>query len=184
VSLSGGPSAPPSPAITKSATFIIADATARHVELGAGGQLPHLVLDETRKKEVPEEKAEGSRTWLLLAAVLGSVVLSVGMLFIPTSGGRVESSRKTDARKKIENIYVLHPTQAGRASQPLLAQALQAYNRGDYAEERRLYRKVLDLLHREGKESTPEGITGAIRSDTLPNDAELEEQISILLREN
>jgi hypothetical protein len=173
-------SAPPDPTTqSTSARFIIADATARRMELGASGQLPSLVLDEAKKKE-PEERPEGSKPWLLLAVVLGSVLLSVAMLFFDTAALVGEPSGKGRARKLVEERYVqLSPA---RPCQPLLARAIQAYNRGDSAEERRLYRRVLDMLHSEGKDPN-EGVTGAIQSDSLPNDKELEELISTLLRE-
>lgn len=175
---------PPSPTTsTQSAKFIIADATARRIELGAGGQLPRLVLDEAKKKEEPEETSGGSKTWILLAAVGGSVLLSVGLLLFDAAGGGAEPNDKGKARRKLEERYVkqLLPS---KPCQPYLARAIQAYNRRDFTEERRLYHHVLDMLHSEGKDPI-EGVTGAVNtaSDTMPNDIELEELLSTLLRE-
>lgn len=176
----------PQTASTQSARFIIADATARRMELGASGQLPHLVLDEAQKKEVPEEASGGSKTWILLAAVGASVLLSVGLLFFDATGGSLEPSDKGKARKDLERRYVqeLATKEPRPPCQPFLARGLQAYNRGDYAEERRLYRHVLDMLHSEGKDPI-KGITGAVntQSNSMPNDIELEELLSTLLRE-
>lgn len=173
-------------ASTQSARFIIADATARRIELGAGGQLPRLVLDEAQKKEAPEEASGGSKTWVLLLAVGASVLLSVGMLFFDAGGGRLEPSDKGQARRRLEERYVqeLATKEPRPPCQPFLARGLQAYNRGDYTEERRLYRHVLDMLHSEGKDPI-KGITGAVntQSNSMPNDIELEELLSTLLRE-
>lgn len=185
---SGTVALPPRPptASTQSARFIIADATARRIELGAGGQLPRLVLDEAQKKEVPEERASGSKTWILFAAVGASVVLSVGMLLVDVTGPRLERSDKSEAREKVTRKYVqkLAATEPRPPCQPILALAVQAYNRGDHAEERRLYRQVLDMLHSEGKDPY-KGITGVVNTQdsAVANDIELEQLISTLLRE-
>ncbi len=155
--------------------------------MGADGKLPELLLEDADKKQeaVAEEKAKSSSPpWLLMGVFATSIAMSLAMLFIETDGtggGGVRS--QAVARVQLKQLYAGdYPPLA--PYQLRVRQALQAFQKGDREEERRLLREVLDILHAESKSRTT-GITGMIDAPDPPignpSDRHLESLISTLL---
>jgi hypothetical protein len=171
----------------QAARFITAGETASHVQLGADGKLPDLLLHEGEEREKPTEQRQGVNP-LVLVAVAVSMLLTVAVLFIDDVGVGGETASKEEARAAIEKYYIQVPgsldtTSSSKPYQYYLREAIWAHQAGDYAAEIRNYRHVMDLLNNEGK-SEITGLTGRIGSvDTQPSDRHLEKQLSILLRD-
>ncbi|MEQ8791021.1 MAG: hypothetical protein RIC55_32465 [Pirellulaceae bacterium] len=169
----------------QSAKFITAGETASHVQLGADGQLPDLVLREGEQREKPSEEKQGVNP-LVLVAVLVSVLMTVAVLFLDDAGVGGSTASKDAARAVIKQHYIdvprsIDPTSLNKPYQYYLRAALQAHSRGDAAAEMRNYRHVMNLLHSEGI-SKISGLTGRIGSvQTEKTDRHLEHQLSILL---
>jgi len=179
----GTPTAPPR--ATQTARFIAADPHALQVHLGADGKLPSLVLedvDQAREEAVRQPRT--SPPWLLLLVFGFSITASLALLFIDSGDApHVERGSKTTARTALQHHYTgTYPPLA--PYQQRIRRALQAYQKGDRAEEKRLYREVLDILHTEGKNKST-GVTGMIDAPDPPlgnpSDRHLEALISILL---
>lgn len=116
-----------------------------------------------------------------------SIAMSLAMLFMDaegTGGGGGQRSQAV-ARAQLKQLYTGdYPPLA--PYQVRVRQALQAFQKGDREDERRLLREVLDLLHAESKSRTT-GITGMIEAPDPPignpSDRHLESLISTLLAE-
>jgi hypothetical protein len=183
-----GPVPPPQPParISQTARFIAADPSALRVQLGADGKLPELLLDDADKQQeaVAEEKPQSSPPWLLMGVFAISIAMSMAMLFMEVEGGGAVGQRsQVLARTQLKQLYTGdYPPLA--PYQQRVRQALQAFQRGDRDEERRLLREVLDILHAESKSRTT-GITGMIDAPDPPignpSDRHLESLISTLL---
>jgi len=184
------PQPPPQPParISQTARFVAADPSALRVQLGADGKLPELLLDDADKRVagVAEEKPRSSPPWLLMGVFGLSIAMSLAMLFMDAegSGGGGQRSQAV-ARAQLKQLYTGdYPPLA--PYQVRVRQALQAFQKGDREEERRLLREVLDLLHAESKSRTT-GITGMIEAPDPPignpSDRHLESLISTLLAE-
>jgi len=180
------PPSPPAPATTrrepKQARFVSADATKTRIQLGGDGQLPELTLmdGEPGEKKIEEEN-QSSSPWLLIGVLFSSFVICIAMLFLDVGPDKSGEETKAKVRGKIEKHYIGEAPQL-EEYQLLLRRALQANTRGDYRTERRLYRRVLDMLHAEDK-NNDKGLTG-MREDlnnTPPNDRHLEQLLSRLL---
>ncbi len=158
----------------QTARFIERDANATNVKLGADGQLPDLALATQERRVEAGSESDSSHPWVLISVLCISVLLSVLILVIdePLPG---HTSDKAEARQKLEAIFASwdRTDAAAREIRDLLARALQAYNRGDSAQEKEYYRQILNLLNREDAPKYG-GYTG--------NDKMLEETLSELLR--
>lgn len=177
-SASPRPSARPSRE-ARPARFIPADASATRVELGHDGQLPVLQLEESSRADVDPQRNTQTNPWLLVAALVFSFGMSAVLLFVETDRAPTERATKRSARTALETYYLTPATQPQPYRQ-LLAQALQAYNKGDYATERRRYKQVLDLLHAENNDPLS-GLTGQVSAANPPHDRHLEELLSTLV---
>jgi hypothetical protein len=190
VAVQSPPSQSPS-RISQTARFIAADPSALRVQLGADGKLPELLLEDADKRieeSAAEEKAKtrSSPPWVLIGVFAASIAMSLAMLFVDvdgTGGGGLRS--QAAARVQLKQLYAGdYPPLA--PYQQRVRQALQAFQKGDRDEERRLLREVLDILHAESKSRTT-GITGMIDAEDPPignpNDRHLESLISTLLAE-
>lgn len=154
--------------------------------LGADGKLPMLVLHDSEKPADEKEKANSSSPpWLLLLVFGFSITASVAMLFVDSGSAPLEKRSQSAAREALRQYYT--------GDQPPLAPfqlkvrlILQASQRGDREEERRLCRDVLDLLHAESK-SKFTGVTGMIDAPEppggRPSDRHLESLISTILQD-
>ncbi len=159
------------------ARFISAEAAQSLLKL-ADGKLPELHLEEGEAKEKAPKKERSVNPVVLVVGLGVSVALSVWMAMSDLGpGSGTGGNGKARAREIIRNEYFqdLDRASAIKPYQQLLRDAEVAHVRGDYPEERRLYRQVLNLLHAEGR-APGEGLTGS-----PGRDKKLEENISILL---
>lgn len=130
----------------------------------------------------PEPAAAAPRTsnpLVLIGVLTVSFGLSAALLLMETETQRTESQRQAAARDEL----AFHYTQNTRRPEPYqewLRKALQFHNQGKYAEERRCYRRVLDLLHEEHRDDLT-GLTGVRRGMTPPSDEHLQSLLSQLL---
>jgi hypothetical protein len=161
------------------ARFIAAESSETRVELGHDGQLPVLKLEEATHIDVDDRNTRDSNPWLLVAALAFSFGMSAVLLFVDTSGTPAEQTTKTSARGDIE-MYYSRPVAKPNRYRKLLREALQAYNKEDYATERKRYKLVLDLLHAENNDPYS-GLTGQVSASQPPNDRHLEELLSTLV---
>jgi len=163
---------------------IINDAAATNVVFGADGKLPELSLNKPADETEEPVESSSKSSLLVIAALVGSFLFSVVMLFLPTDSSTVQATKNVDARKVIEAKYI-QPETNGKLKeyQRLLREALQAHSQGDRRVERLRYRQVLNLLHAENNSAT-RGLTGVRKNlGNKPNDEELENQLSKLLSE-
>ena len=174
------PAPPPAPAPRKRvARFVAAEAADSTLRLAADGKLPELHLDEGQIKEKAATKSSSVNPLVMLGALSMSVVLSVVLVAIDMeTPAAADSHGKAHMRKVIENDYFGAGDFESKDLEPyqvLLREAQRAYTRGDYKNERKHYRKVLDMLRAE-RGPLEKGLTGS-RS----RDKKLEKAISVLL---
>ncbi len=166
------------------ARFIADEATETRVQLGADGRLPALQFQARMAEQDPQEPSSRESNPLLLIGVLCfSVTLSVILLVFDPQQGPSRGAAKDEARREILRSYTalepqLLPDQ--RRLRERLRAALDAFHRGDYASERQRYREAMNMLKNESNRG-PEGLTGARRGATPPNDWHLEQQLATLL---
>ena len=162
----------------KRAKFIVADPAAARINLGEDGRLPELKLAADRPRAKEEAPAKAQSPWLLIGVLLISTAASLGMLLTPQQAGTPDDSAA--ARRHLQQHYI--GTEAPlEAYQLRLRQALQAHSRSETAQEQRLYRQVLDMLKREGKNEDT-GLTGAPHdAGDPPNDIDLERWLNRLI---
>jgi len=163
----------------KKAKFISAEAATVQIQTDEDGRLPELVLEEGGKDEPVEEEKTASNPILLIVVLLFSFASSIGMLLISSQAGSGDTPTKAAARAAIEESYIRDKL-ADEPYQLLLRRAIQAHSRGDFAVEQVLYRRVLDMLHAEGKNEYT-GLTGTPVGDDGPSDPHLEKQLNALL---
>lgn len=162
------------------ARFIAGESTDTAIELGRDGQLPMLVLTEGKSVAANEADGQKSNPLLLVGVLCFSLLASLSMLLLDTTVYRAEPDSKKEARTQIESHYVKgNPLR--EPYQEHLATALQAYHKGDYAQERTQYRQVLKMLREENKNAYT-GITGRVSAPLPPNDEHLDSLLRTLLR--
>jgi hypothetical protein len=174
------PAAPPaSPALRKTAKFIATEAAQSGLKLAEDGKLPSLRLKEAGgQAEKKDAGSSGVNPLLLFGALAFSLVATVVLVFLPTepeAPGR--ATEKQAARREIEENYIagMDKEAALAPYQIRLREALQARSRRDFAEERRQYRRVLDMLRAE-RGKFDRGLTGSPAKDET-----LEKLITTLL---
>ena len=144
------------------------------VRLGDDGHLPELTLDEGQTRAQSETRAKESNPLLLIAALCFSLGMTGLMLLVDVEDSGGSGRGWQEANQKIAEYY-------GNEDEELLPwqihlrRARQAHSRRAYQEERDEYKKVLNLLHAEGK-SRFTGLTGS-----PDRNKKLEEMISVLL---
>jgi len=144
---------PPAPT-RKVARFIAAEASKSTLKIAEDGQLPELRLEEGEKKAKKEAKTTTVNPLVLFGVIALSVVMSILLvLYEPASEGTAEQGEKDQARATIARNFFgdedLHPEDPLKPYQQLLREASLAHERKNYQRERRLYRKVLDMLREE-----------------------------------
>jgi hypothetical protein len=166
--------APPAVAAHYAARFIERDPNATEVKLGSDGQLPDLALNAETKHEEAAEKSTSASPLVLIGVLCVSVLTSVGILIVNEPTGGVGQG-KAEARKTLQATFDSwdDDNPPNRAVRDLLAQVIQAYNRGDLQEELGYCRQLMDFLNREDAPKYG-GFTG--------NDGPLKEALSELLR--
>jgi hypothetical protein len=154
----------------KTARFIAAESAQSGLKLAEDGKLPELRLKEPGEKSVKQAGPGGVNPAILFGAIAFSVLASVALVFLPgESANQGSGAEKQKARKEIEENYFAGMDKEARIEpyQILLREALLARSRGDFKQERRSYRKVLDMLHAE-RGKFDKGLTGSpARDETL-----------------
>ena len=171
------PGSPPR-AGRKVARFISAEAAQSTLKPADDGRLPELHLQESEQKKQPEHKSTSINPLVLAGALSLSVVLSISLVLVGSNSSRSSNVRKqTRARQVIEEQFFgeIGSPEPLEEYQVLLREAQRGHSRKDYKAERRLYRKVLQMLRAERGEHEG-GVTGSAKRDE-----ELKNQISILL---
>jgi hypothetical protein len=168
---SNPPAAPPvSAPLPKTAKFIATEAAQSGLKLADDGKLPSLRLKEAGQVETKEAGSKGVNPLLLFGALAFSLVATVILVFLPTESdvpGR--ATEKQAARREIEENYISGMDKEASLApyQIHLREALQARSRRDFTEERRRYRRVLDMLRAE-RGKFDRGLTGSpTRDETL-----------------
>ncbi len=127
-------------------------------------------LKESGGAEAKPSGSGGTNPLLLFGALAFSLVATVVLVFMPTEDETpARASEKQAARARIEEEYIVGMDKSAtlEAYQLVLREALQARSRHDYAEERRRYRRVLDMLRSE-RGKFDRGLTGSpARDETL-----------------
>ena len=145
------------------------------VTLTADGKLPELQLTEALSKAKGAEAKKGSNPILLVAAFTVSALCTMLMLFWEPGGAPAERDEAGTAHKELQHYYQ-NISGTPKPYQTALRESQRAYARGDKKAERDEYKRVLDMLHEEGR-SQYKGLTG-----TPSSDRELERLLGILLR--
>ena len=168
------------PRAAQPAKFIAGESTETAIELGQDGQLPMLVLADTKGSETADADGQKSNPLILVGVLCFSLLASLSMLLIDPTTVRSEPDSKESARAQIEANYVKgNPLR--EPYQELLAAALQAHHKGDYSEERANYRQVLKMLREENKNAYT-GVTGRVSAPMPPSDEHLDSLLRSLLR--
>ena len=164
----------------KTARFIAAESAQSGLKLAEDGKLPELRLKEPGEKSAKQAGPGGVNPALLFGAIAFSVIASVALVFLPSeSTDEGKGAEKQQARKEIEENYFAGMDKEARLEpyQILLREAPLARSRGDFKQERRSYRKVLDMLRTE-RGKFDKGLTGSPARDET-----LEKLITTLLSE-
>lgn len=135
------------------ARFITPDADKALEQIATDGKLPELRLVEGQEQSpAAAAQTSGSNPTLLVVALVGSVGLSVLLLF--TDFDSVDRSTERDARTGIRRFYegAVNPQEP---FQTLLREAEQAHARGDHRTERVNYQRVQELLYAEHRSKYP-----------------------------
>jgi hypothetical protein len=173
------PTAPDTPRADprKVARFVTADAAQSTLKPAEDGKLPELHLNEGRKPESKQARSKTIHPLILLGVLVMSVALSVLLVVVDTESRSTSTDAKAAARIRIQDHYFTgYGNQSIEPYQQYLREAQRAHSRGDFRAERRLYRKVFDLLRAE-RGTFEKGLTGS-----RGRDDELKRLISILLR--
>lgn len=197
-SASPPPAAKPPGQAQKVARFVSAEASQSTLKLTEEGQLPELRLRDGQQKQRKEPKSTTINPLVLFGLLSISVALSISLVVMdvgPRSPSH--SEEKVSARRQIEERFFPRRVagepgyEKPREYQKYLMEAQQANRREEYETERKLYRKVLDMLRQEipayvkqlprgsseyKMEERNRSVTGS-----WSRDKELEEQICILL---
>lgn len=151
----------------KVAEFLTAQDGDRLVRLGEDGQLPELYLSDSDDRERAVKKPSGKNS-LVLYVVLGmSLLMTVGMIFIPEEpGGDSQRERVRDARRKIRDFHGDESAEL-KPYQRSLRKAQRAYSARNRRAERRAYLQVLNFLNAEDIRRSHHGLTGDKNEDEL-----------------
>jgi len=167
----GKPVSAPPPPQKKVARFIATEAAQSGLKLAEDGKLPGLRLKESGEPQAKQGGAGGVNPLVLFGALAFSIVSTVILVFLPSeSDTPVSSDAKRTARQEIQEKYIssMDKDAALESYQLLLRNALQARSRRDFQEERRCYRRVLDMLRTERTGKFEKGLTGSpARDETL-----------------
>lgn len=155
------------------ARFIKAEGAASPVQLAADGRLPELNLTESAEGRAGGE-VKSSNPLVMIGVLCLSFIASALLLFVEPEASGSASSRQALARRQIATFYK-EPRGTLEPYQQYLRDAQQAHSRGDVEAEKRLYRRVLNLLHAEGRSRF------ASLTRTPREDKELEGLLSILM---
>lgn len=146
--------------LARTARFISAEAASATLTLAGDGALPELHLRESATAFSGKTGA-GNNPLITIGLPALSAVATIVILLIPSNSEQSSRGMTSDwARAEIEKEYFAEPD--GLPHDPYqfcLREAQRAHLRGDYGQERELYRQVLDMLRAERKPQR--GLTGS-----------------------
>ena len=161
----------------KAARLLSGETAETWLPLGADGQLPELVVKDEQQAETQKRDTSESNPLLLVAVLVGSVAMSLLLLFVPEEGPG-NTGTLTDSLQALETSYIgkgdLKPYQL------LVRKALEFEHEGERGQAKEVYRQLLDMLHAE-KRSSSEFLTGPAFSSKEPNDRSFEKHLKVLL---
>jgi hypothetical protein len=160
------------------AKFIATEPAQSGLKLAEDGKLPALQLKEPGAAEVKQVGSSGVNPLVLFGALAFSLVATLALVFMDTgSETPTKANERQTARARIEEEYIAGMDKGATLApyQIALREALQARSRHDYREERRLYRRVFDMLQAE-RGKFDRGLTGSPAKDET-----LEKLITTLL---
>lgn len=151
------------------------------VKLGEDGQLPELTLLDAAQKPLTERREERNPL-LLYGALAFSFVMSLGMLLLDPSPATTTSGDKSQARAALAEYFGDDGSRL-EPYQKALRQALVEFSQGDVADERREYRKVLQMLNAADirDPANLNGLTGRQTGRGRASDQQLREHLETLL---
>lgn len=155
-----------------SARFISAEKAVASTQLAADGRLPELSLSEGGDRRAAGD-ARGTNPLVMIGVLCLSFVMSTMLVFVDFEPPESASRLKADARRQLVEFY-REPGPALKPYQEHLRDAQRAHSRGDLETEREMYRRVLNLLHAEGRSPY---------ARLTHDDKELEDLLSVLLME-
>jgi len=171
----------PAASTRKVARFIAAEASKSTLKLAEDGHLPELRLEAAEKKAKKEDKTTTVNPLVLFGLIALSVVMSILLvMYEPAAEDTAGGSERDKARAAIAHDFFgdedFHPEDPLKPYQRLLREANLAHQRKDYSTERRLYRKVLDMLREE------DGGRKKLLTGDPDRDEELEQLITTILK--
>ncbi len=166
------------PPAKKTARFAAAVNAPSTVTLTPDGKLPELRLTEALSKAKRGEAKTGGNPLLLVAVFTVSAICSMLLLFWQPGGPPPAKSDIESARRELERFYQTSSA-APKIYQNLLRESQLANRRGDKKTERENYKRVLDMLHEEGRDKNKSSLT-----NTPSEDRDLNRLLGILLRQD
>ncbi len=160
------------------ARFITPEKARSQLQLAGDGSLPELTLQESAARPKGEKSSATSNPLVMMAIFGVSALASLLLLLMDTSPRATDVQRQAEARRQIREEF-FHNSGDGPQFpeyEIYLRRAQQAHSRGALEDERHWYRKVIELLHAEGKNRYV-GLTG-----TPSLDRRLEELIAEVLQ--
>ncbi len=153
------------------------------VRFGEDGQLPELDLREATGSRGGEQKSRERNPNVLYGVLAFSFVLTLGLLLVEPPGSPVSSEDLSEAREALNAFFGNEDQGEFDPYQLALRQALIEHSQGDFAEERQLYRKVLNMLNAADIRdiSNHEGLTGRYTKRGRASDEELRRLLETLL---
>ncbi len=152
------------------------------VKLGEDGQLPELSLREAAQHQKQDQAPKEKNPLLLYGVLVCSFVTSLGMLLLEPAGSTVSSETRDKARQQLTEYFGAE----GEKFEPyqiVLRRALVEHSQGDFAEERRAYRKVLQMLNAADirDPANLNGLTGEQTGRGRASDEDLRKLLETLL---
>ncbi len=166
----------PAVAITsRKVQFIAEEPAETSLRLGRDGRLPELALATPEQPQEKEATEKSSNPALLAALLAVSFMMSLLLLFVDFEGSGTDRREAERARAEIARDFFQSASEGAALAdyQLYLRRAQQAHAHNDLEQERRWYRRVLDLLHVEKGKGY----------DTVTGSRERDEQLRRLLGE-
>lgn len=106
--------------------------------------------------------------------------MSLLMLFVEPGGQTASATTRSESISRLTTDYIGEGPEL-ETYQVLLRDAIREENAGNLGKSKRIYRRVLYMLHQE-KPNPKQGLTGPVGGRNPPNDDDLEELLGVLLK--
>jgi len=171
---------PPIPSLqgSQTARFISAEAAQSPLTVAEDGQLPDLRLIDSNAKQTEEDDTQSVNPLVVTCAISLSIVLSISLAMMDFTPDGGPNDSRAEVRQCIEKEFFT-PPDSDKPFPPfehLLREAQRAHTKGDRAQERKLYHRVIFMLRQERGENE-KGLAGS-----HDRDERLKTLISALLR--